>query len=114
MPGLPAQIGAGCLLLWGILHIWVGWEGLVQFHAADAPKSQWDMLIGGANVPKSTFQHVNDPLPRGVKDWSENYAGIGPSALAHKHLHLNFCLDVAGYGVMGLLVAYMIAVKGSW
>jgi hypothetical protein len=113
-PNVVTAIAAACWALWGVLHIWVGYEGTVQFLSKDAPTSQWNMLIGGANVPKSAFQHSKDILPRGVKDFSKYYSGIGPTALAHKHLNLNFALDVSGYGFLGLLVAYMIHYKGSW
>ena len=31
--GLPARIGALLFVLWGILHIWVGFEGIHQYLA---------------------------------------------------------------------------------
>ena len=29
-------------------------------------------------------------------------------------LAMNFCMDVGGYGWLGILVAYMVYFKGSW
>jgi len=36
------------------------------------------------------------------------------TANVHAHIILNFCLDVGGYGVLGLFVAWMIWKQGSW
>lgn len=55
------------------------------------------MLAGGRNAPHEAFQHATDVLTANV----------------HAHLILNFCLDVGGYGVLGLFVAWMIWKQGS-
>ncbi len=93
---LPARIGAGLFLLWAVLHLWVGYEGIAQFGAG--VNGQWAMLLGGVNAPKDAFQYPTDAV----------------TANAQAHLLLNFCLDVMGYGVLGLFVAWMIWRQGSW
>lgn len=93
----PAKIGAGLFLLWSILHIYVGVAGALEYLTGDIT-SQWTMLIGGANAPVSGFQFPTDAL----------------TANAQSHLILNFCLDVGGYGVLGVIVAWMIWRRASW
>ena len=93
----PAKIGAGLFRLWSILHIYVGVAGAVEYFTGNI-SSQWTMLIGGANAPVSGFQFPTDAL----------------TANAQSHLILNFCLDVGGYGVLGVIVAWMIWRRASW
>lgn len=93
----PAKIGAGLFLLWSVLHIYVGVAGALQFLTGDIV-SQWTPLIGGTNAPVSGFQFPTDAL----------------TANAQSHLILNFCLDVGGYGVLGVIVAWMIWARASW
>ena len=95
--GSAAKLGAALFVLWGILHIWVGFEGIHQYLSGDA-KSLWNMLIGGINAPRSVFQHTTDMM----------------TARAQMQLILNFCIDVGGYGVLGMAVAYLIWTKASW
>ena len=95
--GLPAKIGAILFALWGVLHLWVGYEGVHQYLASGAP-GLWKMLTGGRNAPHEAFQHATDALTANV----------------HAHHILNFCLDVGGYGVLGFFVAWMIWKQGSW
>lgn len=95
--GTAAKAGALLFVLWGILHIWVGAEGVHQYLASGA-HGQWDMLLGGANAPRAAFQHTTDPMTANV----------------HAHLILNFCLDVGGYGLLGLAVARSLWRRGSW
>lgn len=95
--GLPAKVGAWLFVLWSVLHIWVGAEGVRQFLTAGAP-GLWNMLIGGSAVPRAAFVHATDPA----------------TLFAHSHLILNFCIDVGGYGVLGLFVAWMIIHRASW
>jgi len=93
----PAKIGAGLFLLWSVLHIYVGVAGALGFWTGDIV-SQWTLLIGGVNAPVSAFQFPTDAL----------------TANAQSHLILNFCLDVGGYGVLGVIVAWMIWARASW
>jgi len=93
----PAKIGAWLFVLWGVLHIWVGAAGLLQYAAGD-PMGQWHMLIGGSAVPKNAFVHASDAV----------------TAYAHAQLIVNFCVDVGGYGVLGLFVAGMILKGQAW
>jgi hypothetical protein len=95
--GMPAQVGAALFTLWGILHIWVGFEGLHQFFSSPA-KKQWEMLLGGSRAPVAAFKLPVDALTIRV----------------HSHLLLNFCLDVGGYGFLALFVAWMIVKQASW
>ena len=95
--GIAAKLGAILFLLWAVLHIWVGIEGFHQYLVGDT-KTQWNMLIGGANAPLSTFQHTSDAM----------------TAHAQSQLIVNFCIDVGGYGVVGLVVAWMIFTQASW
>ena len=94
---LPARVGAWLFALWSVLHIWVGAEGVRQFLTAGAP-GLWNMLVGGSAVPRAGFVHATDPA----------------TVFAHSHLILNFCIDVGGYGVLGLFVAWAILKQASW
>lgn len=95
--GTGAKAGALLFLLWGVLHVWVGAEGIHQYLTGDA-KNMWEMLIGGSAVPKAAFQHTTDAV----------------TAFGQRQLILNFCLDVGGYGVLGLAIAYLIWTRASW
>ena len=90
------RIGAALFFLWSILHLWVGAEGLNQF--VKGVSGQWEMLIGGVNAPKDAFQHATDVMTANV----------------HAHLLLNFTIDVAGYGVLGLFVARSLWKNATW
>ena len=102
--GSPAQVevgraakgGAGLFLLWAVLHLWVGAEGFRQY--LGGVRGQWEMLIGGPHAPKGAFQHATDAMTANV----------------HAHLLANFVLDVGGYGVLGLYVAWALYRRGSW
>lgn len=95
--GSAAKIGAALFFLWGVLHIWVGFEGVHQYLTGDV-KNLWNMLIGGANAPRANFQHTTDLQ----------------TAHAQMQLILNFCIDVGGYGVLGFVVAYLLYTRASW
>ena len=95
--GIHAKIGAWLFVLWGVLHIWVGAEGIRQYLTAGTP-SLWNMLIGGHAVPRLAFQHSTDAV----------------TAFAHGQLLLNFTLDVGGYGVLGFFVAWLILKVAPW
>lgn len=94
--GTAAKIGALLFLVWGVLHVWVGYEGAHQYLIN--VRGQWEMLLGGVHAPKTAFQFPADPLTANV----------------HAHLLLNFCLDVAGYGLLGMALAWLIWKHGSW
>ena len=97
-PSHPAaKIGAGLFVIWSVLHIWVGAEGIRQFAGGDIA-GFWAMLTGGAAAPRHLVQVPTDPL----------------TINAHLHLLLNFTVDVAGYGVLGLVVAWLIWFRASW
>jgi hypothetical protein len=83
--------------LWGVLHIWVGFEGVHQYLTGDT-QGLWNMLLGGSHAPRSEFQHATDAV----------------TAHAQGQLLLNFCIDVGGYGVLGLAVAWLIWRQASW
>jgi hypothetical protein len=92
-----AKVGAGLFALWGILHSWVGYEGL-KLYFAEGLKKQWEFFVGGKNAPLSGFAFPTDPETMHV----------------HANFLLNFCLDVAGYGLLGLVVAYLVYRRASW
>lgn len=56
------------------------------------------MLTGGAVAPRALVQLPTDAL----------------TIHAHLNLLLNFSVDVGGYGVLGLVVAWLIWFRGSW
>lgn len=91
------KVGAALFAFWGVLHLWVGGEGLRLYFASPA-QDQWRMFIGGVNAPISAFQFPVDPV----------------TAHVHANLILNFCLDVAGYGLLGILVSVMLFKRASW
>ena len=95
--GVMAKAGAILWAIWGLLHVWVGYEGVHQYVGAGV-RGQWATLIGGARVRRETFEYATD-------------AG---TAFAHSQLILNFCLDVGGYGVLGLFIAWMVWAHASW
>jgi len=95
--GMAAKIGAILFALWGVLHIWVGYEGIHQY-LAGGTEGMWNMVIGGVNAPRAAFQHTTDAI----------------TAHAQAQLLLNFTIDVGGYGVLGLVVAWMIWTQKSW
>ena len=95
--GTAAKIGGWIFALWSVLHIWVGAEGVHQYLKGGTP-GLWNMLIGGRAVPRATFVHATDPA----------------TLFAQGQLILNFCLDVGGYGVLGLFVAWLIIKRASW
>lgn len=95
--GKMGKTGVIFLVLWSVLHIWVGAEGVKQYFIS-GESGLWHIMTGGSNAPYNLFQHATDLL----------------TLNAHKHLLLNFCIDVGGYGVLGLFLSYIIYQKGSW
>lgn len=95
--GTAALAGAVLFFLWGVLHIWVGIEG-TNLYLSSGPTGQWAFFTGGSKVPREAFVHATDPT----------------TLFAHSQLLLNFCLDVGGYGLLGVAVAWMIAKNASW
>lgn len=94
----PARIGACLFALWGVLHVWVGAEGVRQYLSAGTV-GLWNMVIGGHAVPRAAFVHASDAA----------------TAFAHGQLLLNFTLDVGGYGVLGFVVAWLIlSARAPW
>ncbi len=94
--GTPAKVGAALLALWGVLHVWVGFEGARQYFGG--VHGQWEMLLGGSHAPRTAFQHTTDALTANVQ----------------AHLLMNFCIDVGGYGLLGMALAWLIWKQGSW
>lgn len=91
------KLGAGLFALWGLLHLWVGYQGTVLYFSSPA-QEQWRMFIGGAKAPFSAFQFPHDPVTTHV----------------HANFLLNFCYDVAGYGLLGLFVSWLLFRRASW
>ena len=95
--GISAKVGAWLFVLWGILHIWVGYEGIYQFLTNSTP-GLWNIVVGGVNAPRASYVHATN----------------GITAFAQGQLLLNFCIDVGGYGILGLAVAWLILNRASW
>ncbi len=95
--GSAAKLGAALFALWGVLHVWVGVEGARQY-LIGGTRALWTMFLGGPNAPIGGYQHPVDAV----------------TATVQGHLALNFALDVGGYGLLGLAVAWMIGRHGSW
>ena len=85
------KIGSIAYVIWGVLHIYVGYIGVSQY-ISDPNKGLWSALIGGENMPIDKFQFASDPMTLKV---TANFI-------------LNFCLDVAGYGLLGILLGVML------
>lgn len=96
-PGTAARVGAWLFVLWGVLHVWVGAEGVRQY-LVNGARGLWNMVVGGAAVHRQAFVHATDAA----------------TAFAHGKLLLNFTLDVGGYGVLGFFVAWLILKRASW
>lgn len=94
---LAGKVGAALFALWGLLHLWVGFEGAHQYFVSPA-QDQWRMFIGGSRAPFDGFAYPTDPETIHV----------------HANLILNFCIDVAGYGVLGILMAWLLFRRASW
>ena len=95
--GAAAKVGAWLFVLWGVLHVWVGYEGIHQYLSNGTP-GQWNMVIGGSKALRSTFLQATDAT----------------TLFAQGQVLLNFCIDVGGYGVLGLAVAWLILNRASW
>jgi len=94
--GTAAKVGAWLFVLWGILHNWVGYEGIHQYLSHGTP-GLWNIVVGGGNAPRAAFVHTTDAI----------------TAFAQGQL-LNFCIDVGGYGVLGVAVAWLILNRACW
>jgi len=92
-----AGVGAGLFALWGVLHVWVGGEGVHQY-LTNGTRGLWNMFLGGANAPLAAYQHTTDAVTANVQG----------------HLALNFAIDVGAAGLLGIALAWMIWKHGSW
>jgi len=89
---LALKIGAILYLVWGMLHVWVGYDAVSVYHSATPYKGLWEMLIGGETAPSGKFQFATNTLTQNVQI----------------NFILNFCLDVAGAGLLGILIGLML------
>ena len=55
------KIGSLAYILWGVLHLWVGYEGINQF-IISPNKGLFGFLIGAENMPVDKFQFAIDPM----------------------------------------------------
>ena len=83
--------------IWGVLHLWVLFEGLNRY-LTSGTAGQWNMLIGGSAVPRDAFKMATDTA----------------TLFGHGQLILNFTMDVGAAGVLGLFVAWMMWKQPSW
>lgn len=84
-------------LVWGILHVWVLFEGL-SLYLTGGTAAQWNMVIGGAAVPRGSFQMASDPA----------------ALFAQGQLILNFTMNVGAAGFLGVFVAWMMWTQPNW
>ena len=84
-------------LVWGVLHLWVLFEGLNQY-LTGGTVAQWNMLIGGSAVPRDSFQMASDAA----------------TLFGQGQLILNFTMNVGAAGILGLFVAWMMWKQPSW
>lgn len=91
------KAAAALWLVWGILHVWVLFEGL-SLYLTGGTAAQWNMVIGGAAVPRESFQMASDPA----------------TLFAQGQLILNFTMDVGAAGILGLFVAWMMWTQPTW
>lgn len=89
--------GALLFALWGILHIWVGFEGLSQYWKGGTI-ALWNMVIGGRAVPRGSFHMPTDEA----------------TSFGQGRLVLNFTMDVGASGVLGLFVGWMMWTEPGW
>jgi hypothetical protein len=87
--GFPAKVGAIILVLWGILHLWVPYNGFSSYFKHG---NCFDMFIGGKNVPKSEFVPPTDPK----------------TLYAINNVFFDFITSIGGYGILSFIVAYML------
>lgn len=85
------KIGSIAYVIWGVLHLYVGYIGISQY-VTNPNTGLWSALLGGRNMPVNQFQFATDPMTLNV---TANFI-------------LNFCLDVAGYGLLGILLGVML------
>lgn len=95
--GKSAKLGACLILLWGIIHIAFGIQGIRAFLSGDL-QSQWAMFLGGANGKLEDFQFAKD----------------GISGVIQSRVLINFSLSLGAYGILALLVSWAIWKHGSW
>ena len=87
--GILAKIGSFLFILWGIVHLWVPYNGFTEYYKKG---SGFDMLVGGETISKSEFI-----LPSHKK-----------SSYVLHNLFLNFVTNVGAAGILSIFVAYMI------
>ena len=86
------------------MHVWVGYDG-VKRYLEQGTKGQWDAFIGGYRVP-----HASQIVP----NHSFVHSTDAITSFAHSQVLLTFCIDVAGYGLLALIVAWLILNRASW
>ena len=94
---LATKLGAGLFALWGVLHVWVGAEGVRQYLTGGS-RALVNMFIGGPNAPRADYQFPTDAVTSNVNG----------------HLALNFVLDVGAAGLLGLALAWLLWKRASW
>lgn len=95
--GAEGKLGAALFFLCSILHIWGRYYSVHQYLSNGTP-GLWTIVVGGGNAPRAAFVHTTDAI----------------TAFAQGPRILNFCIDVGGCGVLGLVVAWLILNRASW
>ena len=95
--GTSTKAGALLFAVWGVLHVWVGAEGVHQY-LNPSGHGLWKMLFGGASAPVTAYVPTADAVTASVQN----------------HLALNFVIDVGAAGLLGIALAWLIWKRGSW
>ncbi|KAJ3297242.1 hypothetical protein HDU79_004366 [Rhizoclosmatium sp. JEL0117] len=93
---IATKIGAVLFLIWGILHLWVPYDAFHNFHEGGLEKA----VLGIAGGPNSPLDKVQVPTDAATANLMEG-------------LIKNFVLDVGGYGVLGVAVAFKLWTEGD-
>lgn len=123
-----AKIGALLFVIWGVLHVWVAYDGLETYYTVGV-KSNWQHLIGGRLAPFSATPVVSeDPQTRRFK--FRLFLNISPFPHVHHFFHLFYfkffifhsyviycyCLDTKHkpqvYALGGLIRNFVLDVGG--
>ena len=83
------KIGAILFLLWGILHLWVPYNGFSEYYKKG---TGLHMMIGGETVGMNDLK-----LPKDDK-----------TMLVINNLFLNFVTNIGSSGILAIIIAYML------
>jgi len=86
-----ATIAAMTYMLWGVLHIYVGIDGLINYFGGGY-MALMTAVLGGWHAPIDKFQFHTDQLTLEIM----------------QNFMLNFNLDVGAFGILGVFLGLML------